>query len=223
MDELEQIKELLNNENIDKDAVISKVESFATDLKTKLRHKDSENLKIKNALKSMGYDKNEHNDLDTFVSHISDLKSKTLNNTDASAKIQLLESKIKEYETKETNWKYQQETSNIKDKLQNELSGKLKGSDTIIENLLLRKELKLVDNDVVFVSGDEVESFEKGIEKLLKKHQDLLINPSKEGNRTNNRINTNKSNLTLEGINKLNRDEALEKISEIKKLAKFNR
>lgn len=222
MDELEEIKELLNSETVDKDVVYSKVESLANDLKLKTKQKDKENLSLKSDFKKLGYDTNTFTDRDAFVTHITELKNKTQSDSEAKSKLLLAEGRIKEFETKTIELEKKNSQSKIQTTLNEKLNGKIKGADTIIENLILTNKVKLVDNDVVFVNGDDLTALDKGIEGLFKKHADLLISEQNPGSNNKGRINTTNNNkaISLSDINKMTPEQLRENMANIKKMGR---
>jgi len=217
---IDELAEAFAAEDFNKDTVLTDIKDTLADQKLKYTTKDKEVLKYKSTIKSLGYNKDEHGDLDTFANHINELKSKTITQSEASTKLTLAESRIKELELKEQTFKRELESSKLQDALNKELGTKLKGSKYIVNDLINSGKVKLVDGDVVFMDGDVPTLFANGIEKVLKENEELLLVDIKTGSDGKGKTNTNKTNLTLESINKLTREQAMEKMKEIRALAK---
>jgi len=219
---IDEIKEIFTSDDFNKDTVLADITDTLADQKLKYVSKDKEALKVKSALKSMGYNKDEHGDLDAFTNHINELKSKTINNSEAITKLTLMESKLKEYETKESNWKRESERSKLTDTLTTELGSKLKGSKYIINDLITSGKVKLVDSEVVFMDGETPTLFKNGIEKVLADNADLLISEQNPGANTKGRTNTTTNNkaISLADINKMTPEQIKENMESIRSLGR---
>jgi hypothetical protein len=217
----DQIKEKLK----DNEALADIIETLTSE-KTKYTAKDREVLKYKSSIKKLGYNKDEHGELDTFISAMLETKNKA-NETDNAKgektelekRLALLEATLTE--TKKASQKLADDNKNktLSSKLEAELSKKLKGSNYIIKDLIRDGKVDLVDGDVVFKNGDEVVLFKDGIEQIIKDNDDLVILDQNRGGDTKNIKTNNKASLSLTSINKLTPEEIKSKLSDIKKLA----
>lgn len=217
---VEELKEMISKDDINKELVLSKLDEFANDAKNSYKRKDIEALKFKSAIKKLGYSSDEHSSVDTFI---ESMLSKSQHQALPSDKITLLESRLAEYETKVQASDKRESDAKIQSKLSSAIGSKLKGSKAIVENLMLKGVVKLVDGEVVFKgkTDDEFVLFDNGINALLEEHQDLLIvDQIRGGNIKPILSNNTDKTLSMESINKMSPEQIKENIDAIWKLAK---
>jgi len=220
---IEEILAIANSDEINKELLVSKINDYASEQKRQYTSKDKEVLKYKQAVKKLGYNSDEHTNVDSFIDVMLS-KVNTTNQPQPNDRVSVLEAKLAEYETKIKNADKRDTDSTIFTKLNEAFGSKIKGSKAIIENLMLKEAVKLVDGEVVFKgkTDDEVELFDAGINKILSEYQDLLIVEQVKGSniKGSNLSNNNEKQLSMDVINKMTPEQIKENMDAIWKLAK---
>lgn len=218
--DITEIETMLTAETIDKEAVLAAVKTLNDEKTLAYKNKDREALALKADFKKLGYTKEDFADRETFVTHINELKTKTQSDSEAKTKVTLLETQLQEFKNKEIAWKKAETSKTLEKALNEKLSGKLKGHEAIIDNLILRDQVKVIDNDVVFMDNDTPTTLDAGIAKLMTKYADLVIADQNPGANTKNKPTSNNvSNITLDSIKKMTPEQIKANLSDIKKLA----
>jgi len=225
-EKLNTIFEALDAETLDKDSIKSSItsvlEAQATYGKTQYDKKQSQIKKFEEVLDAIGY---EGESVKDFAKKFKEDKSAI--DTTKTEKEQLVE-RIKRLEAEDAQRKEEQnrlkaenEKNIITSKLTEAIGNRLKGSKYIIKDLIRENKVTLVDGEVMFVEGDDVVLFDKGVESVLESNADLVVNKQNAGISTTKTIDNDKksSGLTLEQINKMSPDELKIHMSEIKKIA----
>jgi len=227
IEDLNTIEELVKVEDFDINTFVQDVKDTIDDQKSKYNKKDTETLKWKGAMKTLGYDREKYESLDSFVTDINGKVSKASNvdnlSTDKSAleeRLALMESKLQKKEQDEIQLKKDNDRCKLEKKLSDTLNGKLKASKYIIKDLINDNKVKMVDNEVVFMDGEDVVLFEDGIQKVIQENEDLVLTDQNTGGNTKpgTKTTNNKTKLSVEAINKMSPSEIKKNISEIKKM-----
>lgn len=226
---LNTIFQSLDAGEYDKDEIKQNISSVV-ELQAKYGHeqyqkKASQIKKFEEVLNSIGYDQEKYQSVKDFAESFK--QEKTIIDQTKSEKDQLIE-RIKRLEAEDAERKTQSEKikreneiNTIKNKLTETIGDKLKGSKYIIKDLINEGHVKLVDGEVMFVNGDEVMLYDKGIQSVLEANADLVVNNQIPGiNTTKTKVNGQpQQSLSLEQINKMGPDELRTHMAEIKKMA----
>jgi len=149
----------------------------------KYQKKDSELMKFKTALKEKGYDSdkgsvsdfldNLKKEVEAKGEQMNQSKSQIENLTDS---VKLLTKQFEEEKSKNLAIEEKNNNMQIENKLRAEFSGKLYGLDDIIYRQINEKKVKVVNNEVVGVDGDDILPFDQYKTKLLEAKKDAVIN-----------------------------------------------
>jgi hypothetical protein len=177
-------------------------------------------------LGKLGYDKDSYDNADDFITKLKEKVDKVPTDTDA---LQVLQARLEKLETEKSaetaraeSLKATADKNTIENKLKDALGDKLKGAKFIIKDLIAEKQVKLVDGEVVFVSGDDsVILFEEGIQNILNDNEDLLKVDIKSGAGSTSKSfkDTSTGSLSMEAINKMTPEQIKAHMAQIKKLA----
>jgi len=180
--DLNKLLELLEPEQRDviKDAIeAEKQRGIAASHK-----KNVENEKLRSRLKELGYDSEKYESFDAFKKDILSTKEKA---TESELTLAQLNDKLQDLTEKynksiETANKIKQERDGaiIKDKLKNAL-GNIYGSEYLIDNILLKNELTLVDNKIQTADG---KTFEEYTNEILEANKDNMKSVQTTGTET---------------------------------------
>jgi len=193
---LEQLLALLDAGTITKEqfadakaVILASIDAEKTKGIDSYRKKDNEALKLKNALKTLGYNKDEVDGVDEFINSI---KSKVVSTDGKDVALAELKSQIdtlmtnmanKDKETLEAKTKAERAT--ITNELTKAIGTKFNASNLIIDSLVNSNKLKVVDDKVVFVgANDSVVTFDDGIKGLYESHKDLVKSEQRQGSET---------------------------------------
>lgn len=154
------------------------------------RKKDAEGLKLKKALKDLGYSKDEVDGVDEFVSglknKITAVDGKDVTIAELKSSVEAIQQTLEAEKAEKSKLAETSITNTAKAKLIEALGDKFSAStaNTLIENLLLKKAVTVVDDKVVFKNGEEIVPFDDGVKGLLETHKDSLKNQQRLGSQT---------------------------------------
>lgn len=191
---LEQLKLALMKATTEaeKEDIISAIESLLTAEtekgKSLYKKKDSEALKLKNAMKELGYDPETDGDLETFIakskSKRGDVESSKLTIAQLSEKLTEVQNEIATERSRANEHKAKAEREAMNSKLTSTIGDKIFGSKYVIESLINNKRVKIVDDNVVFANGEDIIPFDAGIKKVLEENKDMLKVSQNNGSNT---------------------------------------
>ena len=181
---LEELLQQVDDESL-KESIVAVVNVEKERGISSTKKKDKEVLRFKSALKDLGYDREKFEDLDSFISANKERESKTQK---SSLTIAQLNDKVQSLaETLETERQQLAEKTRIakESKLQAQLTEKIGnefyGSKYLINDLVSNGRVDLVDNKVVFKSGDDIISFDSGLTALKEENKGMLKVTQKAG------------------------------------------
>jgi len=215
---LEELLALLTSGEITKEqyaSVKETIEGAINAEKTKgiesYQKKDREVLKYKQALKAIGYDKDTEDGVDGFV---QSLKGKLGTTESSQLTIAELSNKLTElteaYNNDKLKLQQTQEQADlglITTELTKALGERFNGSSAIMDGLIGRKRVKVVDGKVAFVNGESVIPFEAGVKTLEEEYKDLLKNQQRPG--VNTTPSQKPTTLGAKDINSMSADDGL--------------
>jgi len=186
---IEELKAMLTADGADKDAIMESVLELVNAEKTKgietYQKKDKEALKLKNAMKELGYDPDVDGDLDNFVTKSKskkvDVESSKLTIAQMSEKLTTLETQMAQEKLRADTQRQRADREKINSKLTSTIGDKIFGSKYIIESLITNGKVKIVDDNVVFSEGDDIIPFDTGINKVLEENKEMLKVAQKNG------------------------------------------
>jgi hypothetical protein len=191
MKTLEELTAVINATSLDnKSAIIEAVTSLVGAEKQRgiesYRRKDADVLKLKSALKSLGYDKEDFDGVDQFVESLKLTKQKsTENQTEMEkllARVEALQNENATTKAEREAERKKGERSTLSQKLSEALGSKLYASSAIIESLINNGVVKMVDGKMVFSTDTgDVSDFDAGIKHILDKNKDALKTEQRGG------------------------------------------
>jgi len=191
MKTLEELTSVLNATTLDnKTAIIEAVTSLIGAEKQRgiesYRKKDADVLKLKNVIKSLGYDREDFEGIEQFAESLKATKQKsTENQTEMEKLLALVEALQNENSATKAEREAERkksERSALSQKLTEAIGSKLYASSAIIESLLNNGVVKMVDGKMVFSTDTgDVSDFETGIKHILDKNKDALKTEQRGG------------------------------------------
>jgi len=218
----------LENKDALIDGIVGIVESEKQKGISSYRSKDQEALKLKNALKSLGYDHEKYTDIEDFIKSKSEQPTQNRDITKDDVELSKLrreldglKSELESERTQTKQLKDKSDKSKITAELMKEIGDKVYGSKWVIESLIANGTVKVVDDEIAFVDGDSVYDFKTGLSNLLEKNPDILKVQQKSGagSTKSNQPQINTEELTRERINSMSPEELLKNIDKIKAMA----
>lgn len=185
---LEEILSKVEDETI-KNAIVDVVNSEKEKGIQSYRKKDTEVLKYKNALKTMGYDHEKYSDVDEFINTKKLVEEKA---TKSEMTIQSLNEKLIEIEAnlqaerdKVVRKEQEAKTNYLTSELTKTIGDKFYGSQYMIKTLITDGVVDVQNNKVVFKDGDNILGFDEGVKKLEETNKDILKVNQKTGSGDN--------------------------------------
>lgn len=174
-------------------------------------------------LGELGYDPEKYENKQDFTTSVKN-QQKELEMTKSEKetlreRIARLEALEKDRVDELTKTKAQNDRNTVANKLTEALGNKLQASKYIINDLINNGSVKVVDGEVMFVNGEEVILFDKGVEQVLEANKDLILTTQIAGAGSFKTNNKAQGTLTLDQINKMTPDQIKANLSEIKKMA----
>jgi predicted RNase H-like nuclease (RuvC/YqgF family) len=207
---LERLKELLATVESDelKQSVL-KVYSDDVDSEkqtgiTKYNKKDSELLKLKQAVRDTGFDSEKHS---TLKDYVESLKGVVDDKNNSDLKVNALETKLTDLTTQLETERTTAKTNSIKAKLSQAIGSKFKGSELLINSLISDGKVDIQDGNYYFKDGDSTKTFEDGVAGLEETYKDLLIVEQHSGGGDNGG-----SSNKLKSFNEMSADDALSQL-----------
>lgn len=174
-------------------------------------------------LGELGYDPEKYENKQDFTATVKNQqKELELTKTEKETlreRIARLEALEKDRVDELTKTKAQNDRNTVANKLTEALGNKLQASKYIINDLINNGSVKVVDGEVMFVNGEEVILFDKGVEQVLEANKDLILTTQIAGAGSFKTNNKAQGTLTLDQINKMSPEQIKANLSEIKKMA----
>jgi hypothetical protein len=188
--------------------------------------KDKEAMKLKEVLRSLGYDKDQYDTYDDFVSKKREGESKKyetdLTLSSLNEKINALNSQLNAERAEKEAISRKIKTEKARSILSSELSDKVYGAKYLIESLISNNDFDIDGDNVYTKIGDEKKHITKLIEEVLDQNKDILkINQRPGAEAKPSGDNVSQHALTLEKINKMTPEEIKLHLNDIRKLAKL--
>jgi hypothetical protein len=184
MDNIEELEALIPEDKRDevKTFVSGLVESEKTKGIDSYNKKDKEVLKYKTLVKELGYDNEQFESVDAFKESFKETKNVA---EQSSITIEQLNEKFETLNTAYTGEVSKRQSkekelndTTIRSALDKEIGSKVYGANAIIENVLLKGSLAIIDNKIVDKDGNSFESFTTTI---LDQYKDDLKSEQKPG------------------------------------------
>lgn len=168
----------------------SEVESFFnSEIEKEKQHgistyskKDKEVLKYKNVLKDLGYDNEKYDNVDTFKESLKEtvgnVEQSNITLSELNTKFENLNTIYQQEVSTRMDKEKELETSAIRTELNTAIKGKLYGDEAIIENVILKNELSMVEGKILDKDGNDFDTFAK---TLLEVNKDSLRATQKAG------------------------------------------
>ena len=181
---LEEILSAIEGDDI-KEAIVGLIDNEREVGISKYNSKDKEVLKYKNAMKSLGFDKDKYETIDDFIESKQDVEKKV---TKSNLTIAELNDRLNTI-TDELNAERENVQAKAKESRDNKLTaeltqaigGKYIGSEYMIRDLIREGQVDINDNKVVFKNGDDLIPFETGLKQLEEQNADMLKTSLKGG------------------------------------------
>jgi len=138
----------------------------------KYRGKDTELLKLKNAVKDTGYDSEKFGSLKEYV---ESLKTVVDDGKTSSLQVEALQNQLNTLTTQLDTEKKQAKSATIKAKLTQAIGKDFKQSNLIVESLMNGGKVDIEDGEIYFKNGDTTTAFAEGVKALEETYSDLLI------------------------------------------------
>lgn len=188
---IEELKKMLEGSD-NAESIIESVLDMVNSEKEKgvssYKKKDQETLKLKNAIKELGFNPDEDGDLDTFIQKQKSKKTETesvkLSNAQLAEKLASIEEQMNAEKARASALQKKAEREKINSRLTSTIGEKIFGSKYIIESLINNGKVKVVDDDVVFVNGDDVIPFDTGVKNVLEENKEMLKVSQKNGSQS---------------------------------------
>jgi hypothetical protein len=177
--DLEALKTLLGD-NVKKDDIIEMVSNT-------IKESNAYKAKVETlttSLKDIGYDetkgigalvkelKKKDNDIITSKSQSSTLEER----------LQQIEAELNSTKEREAKLSRENKQSKIMSDMKSKLDKKIHNSDAVIENLILKGKLDIVDNNIVYKDGDTVKAFDQAVNYIIEQQpKDNLKVTQKQG------------------------------------------
>lgn len=191
---IEELKKMLESAEglAEKESIIEGILELVNAEKEKgvssYKKKDQETLKLKNAIKELGFNPDEDGDIDNFIQKQKSKKTETesvkLSNAQLAEKLANIEEQMNAERSRAANMQKKAEREKINSKLTSTIGEKIFGSKYVIESLINNGKVKVIDDDVVFVNGDDVVPFDTGIRNVLEENKDMLKLSQKSGSQS---------------------------------------
>ncbi len=164
-----------------KEELINNFKTISSESIKSYQSKDQEALKYKSYLKDLGYDKEQYETFDAFKQSISKTKETAENSaltlSQLNEKFEALNSQYTAEVSKREAKEQELKDTKIRSKLIETIGDKVYGSDVLIENIMLKRSLSVVDDRIVDKDGNSFEDFTK---TLLESQKDNL-KPTQKG------------------------------------------
>lgn len=140
--------------------------------KSKVNKEAQSMRKFKKAFEALGYSDDE--DLEKFTTDLATKKNQPDNKEKENLSLKLLEKKIQDITSELVNERNKTKQSKISTKLTESLQNKVYGHNYLIRTLIADGKVDLVDDSIVFKNGEDVLSYEDGLNQLLEQNKDIV-------------------------------------------------
>ena len=173
----------LDAEDLNRDELKNEITNYVKSVEEKGKQayskKDKELLKFKSALKDAGWDNEKYSDVKEFVSSLKkkDEKITTSDVTIAqlNEKLNELTSSLEQERAIRTEAERTAKQSKLTAELTNAIGKDFYGAEYLIKDLVRDGKVNLAeDGSVVFKNGDDIVTFDNGINQLKEQHKDML-------------------------------------------------
>jgi hypothetical protein len=217
---LQELRELLGTaEGLNVDEILEGVQGMVNEEKqrgiTSYQAKDRELLSLKNEIKETGFNKDQHG---TLKDYVKTLGQKAASSDEDKVTINSLNEKVSQLTEMMNATKAEQQaalqkatTESLRSKLVSSIGDKLYGAVYVIDSLLQKGDVKMVEEKPVW-SFDGVDlDFNSGLEKFLKNSGDIL-----KSTKTSGTGKPGETTVDVKDIEAMSVDEVAANLSSIK-------